>query len=210
MSQNPSNRQSDGFTIVEILIATTVLSVILVLVSSMMIGIGKLYYKGINQSRVQDTVRTITDEVAQQIQLTDAVPFPKAGNNYQRICIGTFRYSFILDKLAGETDATGNPYKHVMWRDTNPDPGNCDSTPNDFLNTNIPSPDGVELMSANSRLSAFAVTNLPQGVKIEVGVIFANGTDLYTAAGIDSTCNGGAGDQFCATGHLTTVAAKRL
>ena len=56
-----------GFTIVELMIATAILSTILLLVTTMMINIGNLYYKGVNQARVQDGVRTLADDVGELV-----------------------------------------------------------------------------------------------------------------------------------------------
>ncbi len=63
-----------GFTIIELMIATAVLSTILVMVTVVMVNIGSLYYKGINQARVQDDVRSIADEIIKNIQLNDQPP----------------------------------------------------------------------------------------------------------------------------------------
>ena len=63
------NKAENGFTIVELMIATTVLSVILLLASVVIIGIGNLFYKGVAQSQTQGDVRTIIDDVSQHLKL---------------------------------------------------------------------------------------------------------------------------------------------
>jgi prepilin-type N-terminal cleavage/methylation domain-containing protein len=63
-----------GFTIVELMIATTVLSTLLVVVAIVMISIGKLYYKGLNQARLQDNTRNAVTAIAKQLQLNTGDP----------------------------------------------------------------------------------------------------------------------------------------
>lgn len=60
-------KNTAGFTIVELMIATVVFSVILILITTGIIQIGKAYYKGIIGSRTQETARKITDEVGRSI-----------------------------------------------------------------------------------------------------------------------------------------------
>ena len=226
-----------GFTIVELMIATTVLSTILVLVTGMMIGIGNLYYKGINQSRVQGTVRNVTDEVAQHLQLTSDQPPTSAGipinftvpgtgsfviNAY---CIGSTRYSYVLGRQANKQ------IPHVLWRDDTP-AGGCAKPVN--LQTDPPagsSANGTELAPPNSRLTDFFIHGTsPYTVGIGIaygdedllcnntkaGDCTANDTNSthvhYLLVGnMDSIqCRGIKGDQFCATAKLQTVVVKRL
>jgi prepilin-type N-terminal cleavage/methylation domain-containing protein len=137
-----------GFTIVELMIATAVLSTILVLVSSVMISIGNLYTKGINQARVQDNVRSITDQISQDVQLNNGSVVTGAGTvtmgsqtpNVKSICIGSsIRYSFIIGyKIGPVTDSEPAPYNaqshipSVLWRDDN---GYNDPTGTNMANT---------------------------------------------------------------------------
>jgi prepilin-type N-terminal cleavage/methylation domain-containing protein len=147
-------RSEDGFTIIELIIATAVLSIMLVLVTVLMINIGNLYYKGINQSRVQDSVRNITDSIGDQLKLSDKVPQQATSStdgHTHAYCIGDKRYTYVLGVQIGHggLDATGhetNPaYKHVLWQDTNPSPGTC------FIDaTNSPKPVDLTQTSASS------------------------------------------------------------
>ena len=58
-----------GFTVLELMIATTVFSVMLLLTTTGMIQIGKVYYKGLVTAKTQDTVRSIS-HLAPPPQLT--------------------------------------------------------------------------------------------------------------------------------------------
>src|SRR5689334_11132650 len=124
----PKPLRQKGFTIIELMIATAILSTILLLVTVLMINIGNLYYKGINQARVQDNVRSISDEVAQHLQLGDSFSQASGDNSEQAYCVGTVRYTYVIGVQIGKPapGASAPAYQHVLWRDDNPSPGSCD------------------------------------------------------------------------------------
>jgi prepilin-type N-terminal cleavage/methylation domain-containing protein len=197
-------KSSAGFTIIELLIATAVLSTILLLVTSLMINIGKLYYKGINQARVQDNVRSITDEVAQHLQLGDSF-IPVISGSEQAYCMGTTRYTYILNKQIGSDASTQS--LHVLWRDKNPTPGNCPAAL-PVLTTPMPSSGGSELIAPNARLTDFTITgSSPYSVSVSVAY---GDDDLLNLSGVNTKCKGDIGDQFCATAKLQTIVVRRL
>jgi prepilin-type N-terminal cleavage/methylation domain-containing protein len=146
-----------GFTIIELMIATIVFSVIILLSSVMITNIGNLYNKAINQSRIQSTVRSLISDTTQQLKLSSgqftvpSVPLtPSSGNPIYGYCIGSVRYSYILGIKIGTIP-------HVLWRDVNNSQGSCvpvDISVGNLVNNNT----GVELMAPNSRLTAFSIT----------------------------------------------------
>ena len=100
MSSNKKNQQ--GFTILELLIASTVFSVILLVATAGIIQIGNLYYKGITASKTQETARAIMEEVSRTAQFSKgSVVF---GHNFgddssvKQICVGDRRYTYEVDK----------------------------------------------------------------------------------------------------------------
>jgi prepilin-type N-terminal cleavage/methylation domain-containing protein len=225
-----------GFTIIELMIATTVLSVILLLVTTMMISIGNLFYKGINQARVQDDTRNITDEIAQYLQLSGTAPLPgiDSGNpDISVYCVGDTRYSYAQRVQIGHQKAGAGPiYRHVIWRDT--PSGGCDPT----HGANLQSPflsGGTELIAPNSRLTDFSISATSPYV-ISVGIAYGdddllcdngwNAPPDCATSGVSGhmqqiwsglinptgqiSCKGSTGDQFCATATLTTTVANRL
>jgi len=213
-----------GFTIIELMIATTVLSVILLWVTSMMIGIGALFYRGVSQARIQDAVRSTADEVSQQLELSGVLPsagqdttLPVAVNVY---CMGNIRYSYVLNTAASSA------LPHIFWRDnTN---GACDPKKSADLTNSDPNhadagTNGGDLLPAYSLLTAFCIGALqadnsscnPDFISpytIHIGMAYGDASSggVLNLAGINSTCKGGAGDQFCATSSLTTSVASRL
>lgn len=211
------SKKQGGFTIVELMIATSVLSVILLLVTSMMIGIGNLFTKGENQARVQDNVRSITDDLTYHLQMsTSIVSYPNvynfnAGSNHYIInvyCFDSTRYTYVLGYQIGAS-IPGSP-KHVLWRDN---PSSCDGSSWADLTAAQPSANGTELIAPNSRLTDFSFTG-SNPYHVSVGVAYGD-DDLLTnvtpnTPSPNAMCKGSVGDQFCSTSSLATTVAQRL
>ncbi|MEK7594125.1 MAG: prepilin-type N-terminal cleavage/methylation domain-containing protein [Patescibacteria group bacterium] len=243
-----------GFTVLELMIATAVVSVVLLMVSVIMINIGNLYYKGITQSKIQDNTRSITDDVAQRISLSSAIPkwLNSTDGNLHAVCIGDTRYTYILGKQIKKAPSSLQT-RHALWRDTvsagscpTPDTANLVLMPANDIDTaaliggGAPAygqvyqgTNGSELLSPNSRLSNFEVRGLGplNTAPYQVVVDIAYGDDdlLCSNSIVTNTCNdtaasvtpaeiasrklsckGKAGDSYCATANLTTVAVPRL
>lgn len=219
------NLNTRGFTIIELMIATTVLSVVLLLATSLMTNIGNLFQKGVNQSRVQDAARSIADDVSQNLKLNIGTLTSGTGSGptagFDAYCIGDTRYSYVIDQKIGTTGQNdpvpgGTPEEdHVLWRDSWNPLNPC--VPAD-LSQPSPSSAGTELISPNSRLTAFCIGQLSGGscsiasgspYTISIEVAYGDGDLLNGTTGLNVTCNGHTGDQFCATSSLTTVAVNR-
>jgi type II secretory pathway pseudopilin PulG len=210
----------EGFTIVELMIAAAVMSTILVVSSVVMIGIGTLYYKGINQSQVQDNVRSINDEVAQHLELSDQFKtgsLLSGGVTVKSYCMGATRYSFAIGIQLGTIP-------HVLWRDID-NSGTCQ--PQDVTSTGLTG--GTELIAPHSRLTNFTITqaNPSDPYEITVGVAYGD-DDLLCSASVagscitsttmraadfqngDLLCKGLTGQQFCGTAKLSTTVVQRI
>lgn len=217
-----------GFTIIELMIATAVLSVILVMVTIVMVNIGSLYYKGINQARVQDDARSIADEATRYIQLNDQPPTPVVSgpSNTQLVCIGSVRYAYVLGvQIGNQAPGTGTTYHQVLWRDNNPTPGSCPtkidpgnpSSPQiDLTSTTLAAddPSGKELIAVNSRLTQFSMVTptATSPTTVSVGVAYGDNDLLCNPTAMPASCSasnamsgwanysGNAGDVICKGG----------
>lgn len=133
-----------GFTIVELMIAMSILAVLLVTSTLVLIQIGALYSKGVNAADLQNATRTVVSDVSGQLQFSGKIPLgckPTATTCYASkhdyhnsldnttetvysYCISNTRYSYVLDRelgtdssvTAGHPNTTITP--HVLWRDT--------------------------------------------------------------------------------------------
>lgn len=216
-----------GFTIVELMIATSVLSTMLLVVTLIITSIGNLYYKGVNLSRIQDDTRNITNQVAQDLELNDsfgtfntASPSPGSTEAY---CIGNVRYTFVVGKELGTNAGESH---HVLWRDTNPTPGGACGPVSSFPN---PASNGSELVAPSSRLSQFVITGTSP-YNITVNIAYGD-NDLLCSPSVSNSCQtptamptvadftkgdllckglSNTGNSFCATANLNTTVVQRI
>lgn len=99
MKRNLCARQN-GFTIVELLIATMVFSVVLLLVTFGILQVSRVYYKGVTEANTQNVARGIMDSVSQAIQFSGGAVSttpgsPVAGTSYG-FCVNNQLYSYML------------------------------------------------------------------------------------------------------------------
>lgn len=212
----------NGFTIIELLIATLVFSAVLLLITYGIIQITRTYYKGITSTKTQQTTRAVIDEISQSIQFAGGTvspsPSPVPGSS-QVFCLNTKRYSYILGrKLIDESN-------HVLVTDTPPCTG---TSPAQDMNTTSLTNDSRELLAPNMRLSKLEVTEVDSSTglwKVTVKVVYGE-DDLLCSPSVDdclsnvpSTNLGNpdlicktirSGTQFCAVSELSTIVQKRL
>jgi prepilin-type N-terminal cleavage/methylation domain-containing protein len=180
------SKKQEGFTIIELLIATSVLAVILVIVTLILISISGLYDKGVHLSTIQDNTRDTIEEIGQDIQLTNGTftigsdsgqisGFP-AGAHSQAFCIGDTRYTYVLGYAEGtgyESTSDTPLINHVLWRDNQAqDPNSCQALSlnqsNPDTSDTIPgnSTNGVELVAPGTRLTNLSVIQNPNGAYV--------------------------------------------
>lgn len=207
--KRPSN--SRGFTLVELMIATTVFSVVLLIVSVGLIQIGRAYYKNITSSRTQEAARSVIDDISGSSQLSESPP-RISGDGVATpgaVCLGTDRYTYRID------DPISAPGEHALYADKISASAEC--TP---VNLASP-PEGRELLSENMRLLHFSVT--PMGgltnVHIKVGYgdsdllthYHENGTRNLAVSPSDAQCRSSSqGGTFCAVSELETIVKRRI
>lgn len=134
-----------GFTILELMIALTILSVILVMSSVILIQIGAFYVKGVNIANLQAANREVVSDISQSIQfgaskpVACTVPASKVNcyagispagaptvNSIYSYCVDNTRYSYVLDHELGFDPGDPNAVPpvasrttpHVLWKDT--------------------------------------------------------------------------------------------
>jgi prepilin-type N-terminal cleavage/methylation domain-containing protein len=207
------HKDKGGFTLIELMIATTIFSVILLLGTFAMLQIGKMYYKGINSSRTQAVARSVSDSVTQAIQFSGTQPrnstvatgnLTPAGSG--AVCIGSQRFSYQTDKIVSDSPSGPNEARHALIVDVAPAGGLCPA-----VNFASPPPGSRELLAPNMRLVEFGIEESAAGYLVTVSVTtgpydLSDGTGGITVG----MCEGGTGSQFCANSKLITVAKRRL
>lgn len=203
-----------GFTIVELLIASSVFSVILLICTTAIIQISRNYNKGLIQSQTQETARSIMEDVSRTIQFDGSTPIilPPSGNK-NILCVGEKRYSYILDgQLETAPDTSKSQRYNVIVIDKLGAPSNCPnaSVVNDMAAGNPLAAPLKELLSPHMRLAKLQVS-LVGGTsdlyQINLRVVYGD-DDLLNAT--HDNCTGAAGNQFCAVSGLSTVVKKRV
>jgi len=205
MNRITNNR---GFTIIELMIATSVFAVVLLLCTYGLLEIGRTFYKGATTTRTQETARIIVDDVAEAIQFNGGeVVVGQPGWH----CIGTKRYSYVLNRQLTDTN-------HAVVSDT-PLSSCSAGTGSQNINGAL-SASSRELLNVRTRLSRFDIVEIRDGLyRVTVRVVSGendllvdrNGDSNITTADNPVQCkNERAGSQFCATSELTTVVQKRV
>lgn len=209
-----------GFTIVELMIATLVFSMVLVVVTIGVMTFTKSYYKGITQSNTQDTARAIIENVAQAVQFSGAAVTSPIGTSGSAgsvgFCVGNQRYSYRegWQLVDGTPTASLKQTKHALVMDQS---GACSGlNAQDVTNT----PTGTELLSPKMRVAKLSLNQIgTTGMyKIILRVVYGDADLLYSpsgnaaaAAAPDAACRVAfAGSQFCAVSELSTVVGKRI
>lgn len=203
-----------GFTIIELMIATLVFSVILLVVSTGLLNIGRSYFKGITSSATQNTARSIIDDVASAIQFGGGTVYGLGapGGMY---CVGDRLYSYQLGQKLTNTSSHALLSSRVS--------AGCQSSTVPLPLNTVPSGDVQELLGLNMSLAIFRIEQVvtdPTLYTVNVRVVQGDDDlleDLLDAQGnpgagdgILDTCKSGTGSQFCATSEVRTTVHKRL
>ena len=208
-------KDKKGFTIIELMIATSVFAVVLVVAATGILTIGRLYYKGVTSSRTQEATRSVINTIASTIQFTgnnrsDDGETDVAGTA-QAICFGYDRYTYVINSQVSNGD-------RGLVYDRRPDLHDCSALESG----------GTELLPENTRLLAFNIDAINTktfriGVKVAYGAndllstyddngnpIGGSGHPNITEAA-DAQCKPGiAGSNFCAVSELETTVSKRV
>lgn len=96
---NKSRQKPRGFTLVELMIATSIFSLVLLVGLNGFFQIGKIYYKGVITTQTQATAQKVMDDMTFGLQFAaNAIvpPTPAGGANQGYMCIGGTRYTYFL------------------------------------------------------------------------------------------------------------------
>lgn len=201
-----------GFTIIELMIATSVFSIILLVALAGFASIGRLFYKGVTINQTQNITNQILSDVTGKIQAAATVSTLQTGNGYQYYCIGGTRYTINLkhelDTSQPEDYSVGGNFGLV--RDQLPGATACappcsasSGCPAGTLSFVKP----VEMLSNRMRLMKLDIASA-NGQLYNVSVVVAFGDDDSFANVSDPDqieCQGhGSSQTFCSVNRLST------
>jgi len=221
MKQTTQQYQS-GFTIVELMIATLVSSVILIVITFGIVKFTHDYYRGINSSNTQATTQNAIDVIAHSIQF-NATGTVATDGSQGIFCAGTQVFLYTMGKQLTTTPSAAN---WGLYQLNNPS-ANC-VIPGSTTG-------GTELLGKNMRLTYINLTQ--QGStnvwNLELHVAYgdpdllcrasitgtakgscASGATAYTTTdviqGNDVECKSQIGSEFCSIAYLTTAIGQRI
>jgi len=193
-----------GFTIVELMIATAVFSLVLLGVLSGFIHTGNLFYKGVSVTQTQNIAKQIVDDVSANIASSNGVSFRTTGD-YNFYCIGNVRYTYIIAPADPHRTNTTN------WGPQSA-PGNYGLMKGTFNSGNCPDPTvatlpkDTEMLGDNMRLSQFSINSVGTNLyNIVLTLAYGANDSLQNPGSSKPACVGGLqAQQFCAVTTLST------
>lgn len=210
-----TKHRTSGFTILEVLIATMVFTIVLMICVQVVTRIGQLYFKGVTSSQIQDLTRNLSEEFSSQIQFGSSIPQPDSITGGQAgdvliFCVGDNRYRAVMNrKLLGDRGVPS-----VLKRMTYS--GECDLVTDNF-------DDATELAVKNMRILKLSIVRSvdhPSVWKLDIRLALgdddlfsfpvAGSTDTPAVYG-EAICDSGiSGSQFCATSELSSTLFRRV
>ncbi len=222
-----------GFTIVELMIATAVFSVILLAVTGAITTIGREYQRSIYASNTQAAASALVDTLSQSIRFSSGnvqnngnpaesnVTTPNRGT--ATYCIGNRQILYTYGRRVSDTVSETSSKYAVVSR---PNVG-CSITP---ITTNSPAlTNPKELLGRGMRLSKLTITQ-PNSTYYQVDIRVVYGEDDLLCRdtvpnscnagsgtmsdaqlkGTDLRCKPGKGSEFCSVTELSSVVYRRL
>ncbi|MEO6513193.1 MAG: prepilin-type N-terminal cleavage/methylation domain-containing protein [Candidatus Saccharimonadales bacterium] len=220
MKRPTSNKHAAGFTIIELLIATTVFSVIMLVITAGILGFTRQYYKGVVTSNTQTTARQVMSELTQAIQFGKSITLdlqdPATGTS--GFCVDDKLYSYQIGQQV--TDKSPDNTQHQAYHGLVVDNSvtSCSST-TPSLSPLAQLPAGQrEMLGDKMRLSALDITdNSDSSFTIHLRIIYGDDDVLNpdpssgTPAWDTENCEPErTSNQYCAITDLTTKVQTRL
>lgn len=226
-----------GFTIVELLIATSVFSLVLLGALAGFLQIGHLFYKGVSSTNTQSVANQIIQDISGNFQTngsfsripaagTQVMPVGDQGNsdpNYAYYCVGDTRYTYNINHMLDVSASTnysapGSGGNFGLLKDVLPGSSGC-ATPC-TTDTSVSCPAGavrfknpVEMLGDKMRLTEFEIAPVSSGSNFyNVTLVVAYGEDdaLANKDNPDTIgCDSSSGiQQYCSVSRMDTSLYK--
>jgi prepilin-type N-terminal cleavage/methylation domain-containing protein len=209
-------KNQQGFTIIELLVATAVFSIVMVIILAAFLRVGQLYYKGIYLSKTQESTRNISDDIVNQLRLNGNPAALRAGGTINShpvffMCVGNKRYSFMSNNVVNTANESNTNFGLV--RDTFlPAIGCVSPTASPLVSPTEMLSDKMRLVATGTGAGQSDLLNTCTSISshttcvVHVHIEFGD-DDLLTAVNTPgTTCTGPlSGSQFCATTDLDTT-----
>lgn len=198
-NNNQQFKQSAGFTVVELMIATVVFSTILIAVTFGVMHFSALYYKSVYTSETQNVARDISDQVANAVRFGTNTVIPSQTSESSddvSFCAGGYIFVTTVGQQYSGTN-TGFYRQPVNGNCTIPGAGDTDGR--------------KQLLAKNMRITAVSLTSVSSNLyTFRVTIAYGDDDLLTQTKGDDVHCISGAGNEYCAVSSLVTTIEKRI
>lgn len=226
MTQKTLKQNKKGFTLIELMIATTIFAILLLVCMNTLVQISRAYYKGFTNSKTQEAARNIVDEISEGIQLSPApilaTPATPTGPQIATgadatgvFCIGFKAYTYAIDrKVASATSVPRKEIRNGLIVEDRSVP--CDtSTPEGNLNNPV-SGSTKSLLPQNTRIAKLSVVPVA-GTNdnlwnVSIAIVYGD-EDLVEVDPSNPSrmvCKPGTGAEFCALSEVSTTVKRRF
>lgn len=207
---------SRGFTILELMVATSVFAVILLVLAAGVISFSRSYFTSVTRSHTQEAARQIMDDLVQGIEFAGKVTFYDTPGAFavKGVCVDNTLYTFRIGSqvVAGPT-YPANSHKYGLVKTIRN--ADCNtlvpplSTPSDSATLTANQSD---LLGQHMRLSQLSVVQIaPYTYDVHVRVLYGDNDQFTTTTNwAAAECKNQQGSQFCAVSDLTTTVQQRL
>jgi prepilin-type N-terminal cleavage/methylation domain-containing protein len=118
LKSNKIQADKTGFTIVELMVATSVFALVLLVALTGFLQIGRVFYKGVSDTQTQDVLRQVVNDISDNIMASSQGV--SLGNTttpaYNYLCAGPYRYTSAKYDSGGSNN--GQPVRYNS--DSNP------------------------------------------------------------------------------------------
>lgn len=207
--------QSDGFTLVELMLATAFFSFVMLFAVLGFMQINRTYHRGLAQKNLQNAARVVVDDIADQVRSAAAgsvTVLRPPGNNF-RLCIGSVRYGFNqhIGALPTDNSFTSEVFdddlsRIVLARD--PDPTkSCDGPGGTFTRHGA---GNISLLDRGLLVQYLNLEQIGTTNTYRLTVVVSTGElDDFETFGLDAKCKVQTGDEFCHVTKLETAVTTR-
>lgn len=192
------SKSRDGFTIVELMVATAVFGSVLLVCTYGLLEIGRSYYKGITLARNQEATRKIIEDISSAIKYS----YGDVSSNSTSYCIGQRLYKF--GSSFPMNMVSGNNNQLIAY-----DVSSCTSPFPPFSGINE-----TLMLSDRMRLQKLTISSAPANPKeytVTVRIATGEDADLENSGDADSNCkNERHHSAFCATTEFSVKVLREV
>lgn len=223
MQDTSSKKTSGGFTIFELMIATSIFAIALTGMVALFMQIGRMYYKGVSVNTTYESAWRALGNIENDVRFSANVLCatkgsqnctPDATQGIHYFCIGNHRYTYFL--------SNSSPYK-IQSSDitnansTNNPRGIIEDVINGCPDPSIPGASPTQLMAVNTQLNDFGFYCVNSGCHVHLHIVYYGADDSVfgssenpntpSAALLDKDnyCSGGLlSSEYCAVADISS------